>query len=162
MLNASPFDLAASVIQLLLAAGVDPNPSSRRGAILMDAVASTRFWPKPDSLETVRLLLDAGAKVRPEDEPAVILAVESESPQVVVSMLLERGADPNSRRSDGAPAIVIAAMRTNAGLVDELLAHGAEVDAVDVNGRTGGLPATTPARPAWSEYVNLIQGHMSV
>ena len=101
----------ARVVQLLLAAGVDPNSSSRRGAVFMDAVASTRHLPKPASLETVRLLLDAGATVRPQDDPAVVLAVASESPSAVLRLLLESGADPNATRSDGAPAIVIAAMR---------------------------------------------------
>lgn len=130
----------ARVVQLLLAAGVDPNRSSSR-AILMDAIASTRHWPKPESLDTVRLLLDAGATVRPEDDPAVVLAVASESPSAVLRLLLERGGDPNTRRSDDTPAIVIAAMRRDAGLVDELLAGGAEVDAADAGGRTALMHA---------------------
>lgn len=131
----------ARVVQLLLAAGVDPNSSSRRGAVFMDAVASTRHLPKPASLETVRLLLDAGATVRPQDDPAVVLAVASESPSAVLRLLLESGADPNATRSDGAPAIVIAAMRRDARLVDELLAGGADVDAPDADGRTALMHA---------------------
>jgi ankyrin repeat protein len=131
----------ARVVQLLLAAGVDPNPSSRRGAVLMDAVASTRHFPKPEALETVRLLLDAGATVRPQDDPAVVLAVASESPSAVLRLLVERGADPNATRSDGAPALVIAVMRRDARLVDELLAGGAEVDAPDADGRTALMHA---------------------
>ena len=131
----------AQVVRLLLAAGVGLNPSSRRGAIIMDAVASTRHWPKPESLKTVRLLLDAGATVRPEDDPAVVLAVASGSPSSVVRLLLQRGADPSATRSDGTPAIVIAAMRRDARLVDELLAGGAEVDAPDANGRTALMHA---------------------
>ncbi|MGW5366672.1 ankyrin repeat domain-containing protein [Actinopolymorpha pittospori] len=131
----------ARVVQVLLAAGVDVNPSSTRGAILMDAVACTRHWPMPESLETVRLLLDAGATVRPQDDPAVVLAVASESPPAVLRLLLEHGADPNAVRSDGAPAIVIAAMRRHAGLIEELLAGGAEVDAADGNGRTALMHA---------------------
>jgi uncharacterized protein len=131
----------ARVVQLLLAADVDPNRSSRRGAILMDAVSTARHWPKPESLDAVRLLLDAGATVRPEDDPAVVLAVASQSPSTVLRLLLERGGDPNATRSDGAPAIVIAAMRRDASLVDELLAGGAEVDAADTNGRTALMHA---------------------
>jgi ankyrin repeat protein len=131
----------AHVVQLLLAAGVDPNPSSSRGAILIEAIASTRHWPKLESLDTVRLLLDAGATVRPEDDPAVVLAVASGSPSAVLRLLLERGADPNARRSDGTPAIVIAAMRRDASLVDELLARGAEMDAADAGGRTALMHA---------------------
>jgi uncharacterized protein len=56
-------------------------------------------------------------------------------------VLLERGADPNATRSDGTPAIVIAAMRRDASLVDELLAGGAEVDAADASGRTALMHA---------------------
>lgn len=107
----------------------------------MEAVASTRHLPKPEAVETVRLLLDAGATVRPEDDPAVVLAVASGSPSVVLRLLLERGADPNATRSDGVPAIVIAAMRRDARLVDELLAAGAEVDAADAGGRTALMHA---------------------
>jgi uncharacterized protein len=131
----------ARVVRLLLAAGVDANLSSERGAILMDAVASTRHWPKPESIETVRLLLDAGATVRTHDDPALVLAVASGSPAVLVKLLLQRGADPNATRSDGAPAIVIAAMRTDASLVGELLAGGADADAADANGRTALMHA---------------------
>lgn len=131
----------ARVVRLLLAAGVDPNSSSRRGAVLMDSVASARHLPKPEALETVRLLLDAGATVRPEDDPAVVLAVASQSPSAVLRLLLESGADPNATRSDGAPAIVIAAMRRDARLVDELLAGGADVDAPDADGRTALMHA---------------------
>lgn len=131
----------ARVVQLLLEAGVDCNRSSRRGAILIDAVASTRLWPKPDSLEAVRLLLDAGATVRTHDDPAVVLAVAAESSPAVLRLLLEYGADPNARRSDGAPAIVIAAMRKDASLVDVLLACGADVDAADTRGRTALMHA---------------------
>ncbi|MEQ4210152.1 ankyrin repeat domain-containing protein [Actinopolymorpha sp. B9G3] len=106
-----------------------------------DALAGSGIWPKPESLETVRLLLVAGATVRPHDDPAVVSAVASESPPAVVRLLLEHGADPSAVRSDGAPAIVVAAMRRNAGLIEELLAGGAEVDAADANGRTALMHA---------------------
>jgi hypothetical protein len=131
----------APVVQLLLAAGVDPNPASQRGSIPMAAVASTRHWPSPGALETVRVLLDAGAAFRPEDDPAVVLAVESESPSAVLRLLLDRGADPNAVRSDGAPAIVLAAMRRDARLVEQLLASGAHADEPDAAGRTALMHA---------------------
>jgi uncharacterized protein len=136
----------AQVVRLLLETGVDPNQARGREAILMDAVAAARHFPKPESLETVRLLLDAGATVRPGDDPAVVLVVASGSPSSVLRLLLDRGADPNATRSDGTPAIVIAAMRRNAGLVDELLAGGAEVDAADVGGRTALMHAVEKSR----------------
>lgn len=131
----------AKVVELLLAAGVDPNLPSERGAILMDAVAATRHWPKPESTKSVRLLLQAGATVRPEDDPAMIMAIESDSPSVVLNLLVEFGADPNATRTDGAPSLVIAAMRRNLSLLDAVLAAGADVDATDRNGRTALMHA---------------------
>jgi len=131
----------AGVVGLLLAAGVDPNLPSSSRSILMEAVASTRYWPKPDCLKAVRLLLEAGATVGPGDDPAIVMAVASGSPPAVLRLLLERGADPNTTRSDGAPAIVIAAKRRDARLVDALLAGGAAVDAADKDGRTALMHA---------------------
>jgi uncharacterized protein len=131
----------AGVVGLLLAAGVDPNLPSRDRSILMEAVVATRFWPKPDCLEAVRLLLEAGATVRPGDDPAIVMAVASGSPPSTLGLLLEMGADVNATRSDGAPAIVIAAKRRDARLVDVLLAGGAEVDAADKDGRTALMHA---------------------
>ena len=131
----------AGVVGLLLAAGVDPNLPSSGRSILIEAVASTRWWPKPDCLEAVRLLLEAGATVGPGEDPAIVMAVGLGAPPAVVRLLLEMGADPNATRSDGAPAVVVAAKRRDARLVDALLAGGAEVDAADKDGRTALMHA---------------------
>lgn len=129
------------VVRLLLTAGADPNPRSERGSILMEAVASTRHRAGRDALETVSLLLDAGAVVRPQDDSAVVLAVAADIPAAALRLLLDRGADPNATRSDGTPAIVLATIRREEGLVDELIRFGADVDAPDRDGRTALMHA---------------------
>jgi ankyrin repeat protein len=131
----------AGVVGLLLAAGVDANLPSSGRSILMEAVASTRWWPKPDCLEAVRLLLEAGATVGPGEDPALVMGVGLGAPPAVVRLLLEMGADPDATRSDGAPVVVVAAKRRDARLVDALLAGGAEVDAADKDGRTALIHA---------------------
>lgn len=129
------------VVRSLLTAGADPNPRSERGSILMEAVASTRHRAGRDALETVSLLLDAGAVVRPQDNSAVVLAVAAEIPAAALRLLLDRGADPNAMRSDGTPAIVLATIRRDEGLVDELIRFEADVDAPDREGRTALMHA---------------------
>lgn len=107
----------------------------------MEALASTSHRASRDALETVSVLLDAGALVRPQDDSAVVLAVASGAPAAALRLLLDRGADPNATRSDGTPAIVLATIRRHEGLVEELARFGADVDAPDREGRTALMHA---------------------
>ena len=58
------------------------------------------------------------------------------SDQQTVSALLETGADPKSRDSSGATALLMAESAGNAEMVAMLASRGADVNAVNLNGRT--------------------------
>lgn len=102
---------------------------------LADAV----YRPSPASLEALTTSLDRG------DASAagalLIRAVESRAAPAVLRAVLAHGATAGVRRSDGTPAIVLAARRRDHAAVDVLLAAGAEADARDPGGRTALMHA---------------------
>jgi N-acyl-D-amino-acid deacylase len=53
-----------------------------------------------------------------------------------VKKLLEKGADPNEGRFFGSSALTLAIINSNPAIIRELLAHGADVNAVDRHGST--------------------------
>lgn len=56
-------------------------------------------------------------------------------------MIMSRGGSANERRSDGTPALVLAARRGDVAAADALIEAGAEVDAGDRQGRTALMHA---------------------
>ncbi len=140
-LRAAAFHGRAAVVRQLLQAGVDPNRPGERESLLMEAVAATGHHPSPQAVLAVQALLTAGATVRPDDDPALVLAVAAGAPAAVLRLLLAHGGDPDARRRDGAPALVIAAKRRNLTAVEVLLEAGATVDAFDADGRTALMHA---------------------
>ena len=63
--------------------------------------------------------------------PLMMAAYEGQI--VRVRMLLEKGADPNARDSDGDTALMFAAFRGHPAIVHLLLTYGADVDAMAGN-----------------------------
>lgn len=144
--NVSPLRVAmlqahADVVQYLIAHGALPAESAARTSVLTEAVSYTRHRPRPAALATLQVLLQAGATPHPDEEAPVITAVMRSVAPTVLRLLLAHGADVNQRRSDGTPAILIAARRGDHAAVDVLLQAGADVDARDQQGRTALMHA---------------------
>jgi ankyrin repeat protein len=96
--------------------------------------------------DAVRLLVDRGAEVnvhaRGFNGVAPINSAAANDPKPndvcteIVSLLLERGADPHAAQGGGATALHTAAFTRNAELARLLLARGADPDARAADGRT--------------------------
>lgn len=120
----------AATVRVLLAAGADPNRRSG-GPSDETPLYGAACWGHHES---VQALLDAGADPNePGSDGALplLMAVEAMDQASVVS-LLAAGADPN-HPSD---AIVLASEFGLLGIVQALLAHGADPSSKDTRGRT--------------------------
>ncbi|MFE0591678.1 ankyrin repeat domain-containing protein [Micromonospora echinospora] len=143
---ASPLRVAvieahADVVRFLVARGALAAEPATRSSVLTEAVSFTAFRPTPAALAALRVLLEAGAAPGPSVEAPLVTAVMQPVALAVLRLLLAHGADANQRRSDAAPAIVVAARRGDHAAVDVLLQAGVDVDARDAWGRTALMHA---------------------
>ncbi|MEU4093245.1 ankyrin repeat domain-containing protein [Streptomyces sp. NPDC026673] len=140
-LRSAVLEAHATVVRFLVARGALAAEPATRSSVLTEAVSHTAFHPRPGALVTLRVLLEAGAAPGPSDEAALVTAVMHPVAPAALRLLLAHGADANQRRSDGTPAIVLAARRGDHAAVDVLLQAGADVEARDRQGRTALMHA---------------------
>ena len=132
----------AGVVAALLAAGADPNikGGGEGSTPLMLAVCCE----KPDTVEKVRLLLEAGAAVDDRNDArawtALIYAAARRDNTAAAALLLEAGADVNAKSDIGlTPLLKACSAGSPLSFIHLLLAAGADTKAVT----DGGVTALT-------------------
>ncbi|GHJ47084.1 hypothetical protein Cs7R123_44260 [Catellatospora sp. TT07R-123] len=129
-------DGAAGTVELLIRrGGLAAEPQDSPPSLPRIALASC-ITGSGAHLATLSTLLAHSAPLAPGEEPLLVTAVQEGAPPVVLRELLRHGASPDEHRSDGTPALVMAARRGDAAAVDVLLQAGADADAADRHGRT--------------------------
>ena len=142
--HGQPFVVSAAAAQderalgMLLKRGANPNVTSKSG---ISSLESAAFH---DSVSMVRLLLSAGASARLHNRLGGTPLSLARS-VAVARLLLARGADINSRVTDGQTVLHAWSCYANPKLVGFGLRHGAMVEAVDVHGDTPLLALTDQA-----------------
>ncbi len=126
-----------AAVAALLQKGADPNePKAEGWRPLHTAIGRIDVG---GSIEVVKLLMQHGADVNAWDEghhETPILSACDEEPESVepARLLLEAGANPNVRRSDGESPLRLAARYKNVALAELLLKHGAAETIDDFGG----------------------------
>jgi hypothetical protein len=126
----------ADVVQLLVSAGAFAAEPADRGSVLTHVVSKISYQPSRALSKTLAVLLHLGASPGRNEEPPIVSAIEASAPPAVLRVLLDHGADPDQRRSDGTPVLVLAARHGDHAAVDLLVQSSADINAVDARGRT--------------------------
>ena len=134
----TPLMLAAihgrvEAVKVLLENGSELDAANKNGG--------TAFWfaivnSKP---EVVAMLIEHGAGLTVDGRPALFLASDTS----VAKVFLDRGVDVNVRDSTGNTALMVAAGTGKHLLASFLIAHGADVNAVNKGGATALSMAST-------------------
>lgn len=123
-------------VELMLAAGADPNAKVEKRSALPHAAKSP---------ELVRMLLAAGANVQALSKGDKSLAVTKASAESL-RLLLEAGIDPNEDFADDGSPLIIAVNQDEAEKCSMLLAAGADVNKVySIYNHPTGSPRDTSA-----------------
>lgn len=138
------------VVDVLLGAGADPNAARADGRTVLQAAVS---GCNPHVVSNV---LDAGAAVDQQGlRGKTALHIASRSCPMAVTMLLERGADPNAISStNGETPLLEAVEGSQLETIEVLLAAGGDVNLP--NPRTGETPLLRAADYAWLECVQIL------
>jgi ankyrin repeat protein len=121
----------AALLRDILRRGTPPDVRADDGTTpLMDATLH-------GSVEMVELLLVSGADPLAANERGVTALLWGARDAAKVRLLIDKGASPNSRSALGnTPLIIAAGSPGGAAAVEELLAHGADITAINKRGRT--------------------------
>lgn len=131
------------LLKLLLDNKADPNLAADDGSTALDRAA------RAGSLESLKLLLEAGARVdtTPGKDNVLHMAAAAANPEIL-SILLKRGIDPNTRGRYGMTSLhtlVASAFNSNdsnrLACARLLIEFGADLGAADQNGRTPAMIA---------------------
>jgi uncharacterized protein len=120
-------------INAFLDAGINANAQDADGRTVLISAAAR------GDLEVVNALLTRGADPNVKDKrgyTALSHAVEAMYEDVVDALLNRPELDTNSRGLNGRPVLLAYVWRDNKERVEKLLAHGADVSAVDADGDT--------------------------
>jgi ankyrin repeat protein len=157
----TPLHLAAAgyrveIVRLLLAAGADPNSSMnhRQSGPLhyaADTCLTSGARRARQQVETIRCLLEAGAKINAQDKngaTALHRAVRTRGADAV-RWLLKAGADPTLKNKPGSTAFHLGVQNTGRGgsgsdeakaaqrqIIGEFLSYGLSVQLQDGEGKT--------------------------
>ncbi len=135
-----------TAIKMLLSYGVDINEQTRFGSPLLTAARYQLLYPQM-SVRSSR---------------GVNLLMRNEKKYNAVRILLENGADPNTRDSEMRNALMVMSLENRHGQVVELIGEtlikaGCDINAVDSNGRTPLIYAVR-AENAWAVRLLLKHG----
>ena len=127
------------VFRLLSAAKKIDYRSAEGGTLLLSAAGA-------GNAPLIKELLDRGAPVnyyQSQNGDTSLLLLAGNTEQITAArMLIERGADVNSRDWMGQTALFRAATGTNTGMIDLLAAHAADPNIRDKEGRTALMAAS--------------------
>jgi hypothetical protein len=153
------------IIPLLIVAGADPNSTGnrRRSGPLQyaaDGYITGPAWNPAIQVETLQILLDAGADLHGQDQngaTALHRAVRTRC-AAAVAFLLSAGSDPRQRNKSGSTPFHLAVQNTGRGgsgeqaakaaqrqIIEEFIARGISPRLEDCNGRS----VADCAKSAW-------------
>ena len=144
------------IVRLLLTAGANPNSAKNHRQSSPFHYASDGFinrsdWNESHQVQTIHLLLDAGAKITAQDKngaSALHRAVRTRC-SAAVKFLLEHGADPKLKNKPGSTPFHLAVQNTGRGgsgadiakaaqrqIIHHFLAHGVSPETKDATGKS--------------------------
>jgi ankyrin repeat protein len=132
-LGAAALQNDPGAIRRLLAGGHPPDESGESG------ITALMWAARAGALDAITALLDAGADVNARDRNnrwTPLLHAIHKQQELAVSLLLERGADPDAAAPGGLTPLIMAADDPHPDMVVALLAYGADPRVEGVGGRT--------------------------
>ncbi len=123
----------ADVVEVMLEAGADPSITGDNSWTPLIHAANK------DSLEIVKLLVDAGAEVSHANashrDTALHWAIHNEN-DAMARLLVDAGADAECRNKSGLTSVTFAASNLSVETMAHILSNGARVDTTDTDGMT--------------------------